>query len=100
MEFEFLPEAEEDLREHARFYECQQEGLSVEYLDHIHAEVLRLCDLAEVAPGKSFGQYRQFLTTEFPNVIFYRIVSEKLRIVAVFDTRQDRAWIEQQLGIR
>lgn len=83
----FLPEAEQEMLEAARYYESQASGLGVKYLSEIEHAVVSIAESPMTWP-KIEGELRRRLVRRFPFGILYRIESEEIVIVAVAHLRR------------
>jgi toxin ParE1/3/4 len=83
----FLPEAEQEMLEAARYYESQASGLGVKYLSEIEHAVESIAEFPMTWP-KVEGELRRRLVRRFPFGILYRIESEEIIIVAVAHLRR------------
>lgn len=82
-----LPEAEEELRDAARFYEAEQQGLG-QALIH---EVRRACRfIAEhpLATRIERGEVRVRTIARFPYRIYYRARADEILVIAVAHRRR------------
>lgn len=82
MKSEFLPEAEKDFREAARFYENEAPGVGIEFVVELHKVVAAILDnpLAAQAVRKSI---RKKVLPRFPFNVLYSVENEFIVIVAV-----------------
>ncbi|MEK6657819.1 MAG: type II toxin-antitoxin system RelE/ParE family toxin [Nitrospirota bacterium] len=78
----FLPEAEEEMLEAARYYESQASGLGIDYLSEVERAVASISESPMTWP-KIEGELRRRLVWRFPFGILYYIESEKIVLVAV-----------------
>jgi plasmid stabilization system protein ParE len=95
MKVEILDEAQEDLLDGYRFYECQSEGLGAYFLDSLFSDI----DSLQIYVGihsVHFG-YHRLLSKRFPFAIYYRVVRKTVRVYAVLDCRRDPTWIRDRL---
>jgi plasmid stabilization system protein ParE len=95
MKVEILDEAQEDLLDGCRFYECQSAGLGNYFLDSLFSDIDSLQIYAGIH-SVHFGYYR-LLSKRFPFAIYYRVVRKTVRVYAVLDCRRDPAWICDRL---
>jgi plasmid stabilization system protein ParE len=87
------PAAEAETNEAAAYYEAQREGLGQEFL----REVTRTLDIASENPLLYARVHRKPLrkapVSRFPYVIYYRIETDHLRIIAILHGRRHpRTW--------
>ncbi len=81
-DYQFLPEAEEEMNEAARFYEGRSEGLGEDFLAEVEHTVESMLAFPKGAPVVSKNLRRRILR-RFPFGLLYAIEAEKLVIVAV-----------------
>lgn len=78
----YHPEAERELTEAGAFYESRVPGLGVQFLNSVDLAVLTL-QAAPTCYRLTDGSVRRFPLRRFPYGIYYRIMSEHIRILAV-----------------
>jgi plasmid stabilization system protein ParE len=82
MTVQFLPEAKAELADAAQYYELQQPGLGLEFLNEVQETSKRITE----SPG-AFRRVSQFerrcRTRRFPYAVVYRLVEKTITIVAV-----------------
>lgn len=88
--------AEADLLTGFMFYERQQAGLGVYFLDSLYADIDSLMLYAGVHP-KPTGRFHRILAKRFPFAIYYDVANDVVTIVAVLDCRQNPASISMRL---
>ena len=81
-DYQFLPEAEEEMYEQARFYEGRSEGLGLDFLDEVEHTVKSILSFPESGPVIS-KNLRRRITRGFPFGLLYAIEAEQIVIVAV-----------------
>jgi toxin ParE1/3/4 len=86
----FLPQAEQEMLEAARFYESQTAGLGVDYLSEVERAVRTIAESPTIWPVIE-GELRRRLIRRFPFGILYRIEPEEIVIIAVAHLRR-RPW--------
>ncbi|RZN41532.1 MAG: type II toxin-antitoxin system RelE/ParE family toxin [Methanophagales archaeon ANME-1-THS] len=86
----FLPQAEQEMLEAARFYESQTVGLGVDYLSEVERAVQTIAESPTTWPVIE-GELRRRLIRRFPFGILYRIEPEEIVIIAVAHLRR-RPW--------
>ena len=96
MKIDILDEAQEDLLDGFRFYECQSEGVGDYFLDSLFSDIDSLQIYAGIHTVQ-FG-YHRLLSKRFPFAIYYRVVRKTVRVYAVLDCRRDPAWIRERLS--
>ncbi|MBI4699083.1 MAG: type II toxin-antitoxin system RelE/ParE family toxin [Nitrospirae bacterium] len=83
----FLPDAEEEMYEAARYYESKASGLGIDYLSEIERAVASITEYPLTWP-KIEGELRRRLVQRVPFGILYYIESEEIVIVAVAHLRR------------
>ena len=78
----FLPEAEQEMLEAARYYESQASGLGIDYLSEIERAVVAISASPMTWPILE-GELRRRLVRRFPFGILYHIEPKEIIIVAV-----------------
>lgn len=96
MNIRILDEAEQDLVDGCRFYECQEAELGDYFLDSLFADIDSLHLYAGVH-STHFG-YQRLLSRRFPFAIYYKVEGETVDVWAVLDCRQDPAAIKARLA--
>ena len=81
-EYQFLPEAEEEMNEAARFYEGRSEGLGEDFLEEVQHTVESILAFPQSGPVISENLRRRILQ-RFPFGLLYAIEDERIVIVAV-----------------
>lgn len=92
MNFEFLPEAEEEFREAVRYYETEAPGVGVSFITTVRRAVALISEnpYAAVPAG---GGIRKKVLTHFPYNILYTVERDLVLIVAVaHQKRRPRYW--------
>lgn len=86
------PEAEGDLAEGRDWYESQRQGLGVEFLDSVERVFDRIRTTPELHPAE-FRNVRRAGAHRFPYVIYYRLLTESVEVLAVLHgSRSPRLW--------
>ena len=96
MNIKILPFANEDLINGYYFYEQQQKGLSIYFLDSLFSDI----DSLMVYHGIHhlyFEKYHRMLSKRFPFAIYYTVENNNVVVYGVLDCRSDPAWIESRL---
>ena len=88
--------ASQDLIEGYRFYEKQQAGLGVYFLDSLYSDIDSLLLYAGVHAA-FFEQYHRALSRRFPFAIYYKVQEQEVLVYAVLDCRRSPAWIKQRV---
>jgi plasmid stabilization system protein ParE len=88
----FRPEVLPELDEVYRWYESQQLGLGDDFLEEIEQALDRIFQMPE-AYTAVYRDVRRAVVRRFPYTIYYRIVSSRVIITAVFHGhRNPKAW--------
>ena len=95
MKIEILSVAMQDIQNGQRFYEQQQEGLGVYFLDSLFSDIDALLLFAGIHQ-KFFGYYRA-LSKRFPYAIYYRLNGDVVQVWRVLDCRQRPSRISSAL---
>lgn len=82
MNFEFLPEAEEEFREASRYYENEAPGVGLAFITEVH-RVISMVISHPLATPKIRGTIRSKVLLHFPYSVFYSIEADLILIVAV-----------------
>ena len=88
MKLRYTERAQEDLEVAVSWYEKQQLGLGLEFLDSVESS-LKGIESSPYMYEVIHASYRRCLVRRFPFSLFYTIDSDELVIHAVFDNRQD-----------
>ncbi|MEG4349312.1 type II toxin-antitoxin system RelE/ParE family toxin [Microcoleus sp. LAD1_D3] len=79
----FRPELREEVDEAYTWYESQQLGLGDEFLDCIDEMLDRICQMPESYPVV-YRDVRRSVVRRFPYAVYYRIVSSRVIVTAIF----------------
>lgn len=96
MKLHILDAASQDLIDGYRFYEKQQVGLGVYFLDSLYSDI----DSLQLYAGMHavfFGRYHRALSKRFPFAIYYKLAGQEVSIHAVLDCRRSPAWIREHV---
>jgi hypothetical protein len=94
---EILERAEDDLFEGYLFYETQETGLGVYFLESLYSDIESLRLYAGVH-RMAYRDYHRMLSKRFPFAVFYTVAEGGVQIHAVVDCRRRPAWIREHLG--
>ena len=83
----FLPEAEEEMYEAARYYESQASGLGIDYISEVERAVASIAEFPKTWP-KLEGELRRRLVRRFPFGILYFNEKDVIVVVAVAHLRR------------
>jgi plasmid stabilization system protein ParE len=92
----FLPEAEQEMLEVARYYQSQASGLGIEYLNEVERAVRAIAESPRAWPVVE-GQLRRRLIRRFPFGILYRIEPEEIVIIAVAHLRRKPGYWRERI---
>ena len=82
MNNEFLPEADEEFREAARYYESEAPGVGLAFIAEVHRAISFLVSHPRSAK-RVRGSIRKQILSHFPYSLLYSIESNLILIVAV-----------------
>ena len=95
--YEFLPEAEEEMNEAARFYERRKKGLGVEFLSEVERTIASI--LAHPQSGQTISpSIRRRIVHRFPFGVLYAVHSDKIVIVAVAHLKRRPGYWKDRTG--
>jgi len=80
--YEFLPEADEEFREAARYYENEAPGVGLGFITEVHRMISGIISHPRSAK-KVRGTIRSKVLIHFPYSLLYSIESDLILIVAV-----------------
>lgn len=89
------PSAVDDLSGGFAFYEKQEPGLGVYFLDSLFADIDSLALYAGIH-RRVHGSHR-LLARTFPFAVYYDVIDDTTHVKAVLDCRRDPKWIRQKL---
>ncbi len=84
------PEAEEDLAEARDWYDGRQDGLGAEFVAEADAAFAR----ATASPTifqPVYGEVRRVKLTRFPYLVYFRLLADRVEVLAVVHGRRDPA---------
>ncbi|EAW34665.1 type II toxin-antitoxin system RelE/ParE family toxin [Lyngbya sp. PCC 8106] len=88
----FRPEVRDEINEAYSWYENQQMGLGDQFLNCIDEILNRICLMPESYPVV-YRDVRRAVVRRFPYAIYYRIISSRVIVIAVFHGRRDpKSW--------
>jgi plasmid stabilization system protein ParE len=82
MTVQFLPEARAELADAAQYYDLQQPGLGLEFLNEVQETLKRISE-SPAAFRRVSKNERRCRTRRFPYAVVYRSVGETITVVAV-----------------
>ncbi len=88
----FRSDVRDELDEAYSWYESQELGLGKEFLGQIDKALERICQMPDSYPV-IYRDVRRSVIRHFPYIIYYRIVSSRVIVIAVFHGhRNPKAW--------
>ncbi len=85
----FRSEVRDEINEAYNWYENQNLGLGDEFLDCVQEMLNRIC-LMPQSYAIVYRDVRRAVVKRFPYAIYYRVVSNKVIVTAIFHSRRDR----------
>jgi len=82
------PEVRKEVDEAYTWYESQQPGLGDDFLDCVNEILDRICQMPESYPVV-YRDVRRAVVRRFPYAVYYRIVSSRAIVTAIFHGRRD-----------
>ncbi len=96
MNIKILESAKTDLKEGFWFYDKQNKGIGMYFLDSLYADI----DSLRIYGGIHsihFNHYYRMLSKRFPFAIYYKKCQNTFAVHAVIDCRKNPAWLKQRL---
>lgn len=88
----FRPEVREELDEAYNWYESQQPGLGDDFLDCVDEILNQICQMPE-SYSFVYRDIRRAVVRRFPYAVYYRIISSRVVVIAIFHGRRDpKVW--------
>ncbi|MHC5761655.1 type II toxin-antitoxin system RelE/ParE family toxin [Nostoc sp.] len=88
----FRPEVREELNDAHSWYDSQKPGLGDEFLDCVDKMVNLICQMPE-SYAVTYRDVRRAIVRRFPYAVYYRIVSSRVIVTAIFHGRRDpKSW--------
>ena len=87
MKSEFLPEADEEFREAARYYESEAAGVGLSFIAAVHKGVAEIIELPLAAQVVRAG-IRKKVLRHFSYNLYYAIEADTIVIIAVAHQRR------------
>jgi len=84
----FRPEVRDELNEAYNWYESQQPGLGDEFLNCVNKILNQIC-LMPKSYAVVYRDIRRAVMRRFPYAVYYRIVSSRVIVTAIFHSRRD-----------
>ena len=85
---DFHPEVHGEVDAAHDWYEAKRERLGVEFLDELQSVIQEISDNPQRF-GICEGDIREGLLPRFPYAIFYRVLRNRIRILAIYHTSRD-----------
>mgnify|MGYP000586728150 CR=1 FL=1 len=82
MMFRFHPAAEDELNQAADYYEDQQTGLGLEFVEEVYLTIQRIVEFPQAWTSLS-KKSRRCMTNRFPYQVIYSIREESILILAI-----------------
>ena len=84
----FRPEVRDDIRDAYDWHESQQAGLGDDVIDCVDELLNRICMMPE-AYAIVYRDVRRAVIKRFPYAIYYRVISSRVVVTAIFHGRRD-----------
>lgn len=95
----FLPGALDDIRRQSAWYEDKKTGLAARF-ERAVKEKIKLLESTPHAYKKVHGDVRRCSVQNFPYELFFKVVDERVLIIAVHGVRQDPQALKSRLEKR
>lgn len=89
------PAARQEYDDAVDYYEAQRVGLGTRYANRVRDVLTRIGNNPKMH-GIVFSDIRKAVVTKFPYCIFYRELTDRVEVIAVFHTRRDPAVWQQR----
>ncbi len=89
-QLEFHPDVHSESDDAYRWYEQRKTGLGTDFLDEVERVLAEMAS-NPVRYGFAKDDVREGLLVRFPYAIYYRILTNHIRVLAVFHTSRDPA---------
>jgi plasmid stabilization system protein ParE len=99
MKSEFLPEAEKEFREAARYYENEAPGIGIAFIVELHKAVAAILD-NPLAAQEERNNIRKKVLPRFPFNVLYSVENETVVIVAVAHQKRRPTYWRRRLKKR
>ncbi len=88
----FRLEVRDELDRGYNWYESQDIGLGGDFIDSVEETLNRICQMPESYPIV-YRDIRRALLRRFPFAVYYRIISSRVIVTAIFHGRRDpKVW--------
>ena len=92
---DFRPEAAADVLEARRWYELQESGLGAAFADSLDETIGRIESMPRMY-AVALRDVRRGKLRKFPYLIYYRILSDRIEVIAVLHgSRDPKIWRER-----
>jgi plasmid stabilization system protein ParE len=88
--FVFRAVADAELPQSAEWYERQQDGLGLRFIDQVQKVLDNILESPERYPV-ALRDVREAIVSKFPYAVYYRVKSDRVVILAVFHCSRDPA---------
>ena len=99
MKFEFLPAADEEFREAARYYESEAAGVGLSFIAAVHKAVAEVVEFPLATQAVRAG-IRKKVLRHFAYNLFYAVEADVVVIVAVAHHRKRPSYWHTRLKLR
>jgi plasmid stabilization system protein ParE len=82
------PQAEEDIKQAVFWYQMEKEGLGSDFLAAL-SDQLQLIEQHPYQYALRYKDLRAALLSKFPYLIYYRIIEQTIRVLAVLHTKRN-----------
>jgi plasmid stabilization system protein ParE len=89
-QLEFHPDVQAETDEAYRWYELRRVGLGSDFLDAVE-QVLKEIQTNPARYGFAAGDIREGLLTRFPYAVYYRVLTNHIRVLSILHTSQNPA---------
>jgi toxin ParE1/3/4 len=93
---DFHPAVGQEIAEAHDWYERRQQGLGSNFLDEVQ-EVLTAITTNPARYGFAHADIREGLLKRFPYVAYYRVLANRIRVLAVYHTSRDPSGWQSRL---
>ncbi len=93
----YHPEAKDEIREAADFYEQRRQGLGEEFLEELESLIGKI-RLNPLRCGRVSGVFRCCRTRRFPYGIIYAVEDDEIFVAAVAHTKRKPGYWKKRLG--
>jgi toxin ParE1/3/4 len=85
---DFHPSVRDEIDDAYRWYERRRSGLGSDFLDAVE-KILVEITANPARYGFADADIREGLLTRFPYAIYYRVLADRIRVLAVYHTSRD-----------